>query len=98
MGLSQGEGMVSNEQLENILKNVLTPVEPSGEFINRLRARLVRISEDRFPSLWLGVAAVAGASLVVLASLGMALRVLLTLLTLIGWSIRKRRPADSERS
>lgn len=94
MGLSQGEGTISNEQLEDILRDIMTPVEPSGEFVRRLRARLVRISDDRFPSLWLGVAAIAGASLVVLAALGMALRMLLSLLSLLGWSLRKRRPSE----
>ncbi len=90
MGIASAEGALSRKQLENLLGQSLTRVEPSDRFIRKLRAHLVRISGERQPSFWVAIMAVGGASLLLMASMSVALRILLALLGLLGLMQRRR--------
>lgn len=74
----------------------MVPVEPSPAFVRRLRARLVNVQGDRVFSPWVMIL-VVGAVLILIASwLGLGLRLLLALLSLIGLMERRRREPQLE--
>jgi hypothetical protein len=86
----------SEEQIEGWLKRVLVPVEPSPQFINRLRGRLVHVRGERGINLWTMVVLGVGLLLVVSAWMGLALRLLLALIGVIGvYSQRRAQRAPS---
>ncbi len=89
---------LNKDQLIDWLEQVLQPVEPSRRFLRRLRARLVTYQGGRLPSGWLLV--VAGGLILVIAviSLGIALRFLIGLLSLLGLGreTRRRRKKDMQ--
>lgn len=89
---------LNKDQLIDWLEQVLQPVEPSRRFLRRLRARLVTYQGGRLPSGWL--LAVAGGLIFVIAviSLGIALRFLIGLLSLLGLGreTRRRRKKDMQ--
>jgi hypothetical protein len=83
---------LNKDQLIDWLEEVMQPVEPSKRFLRRLRARMVMYQGGRLPSVWL-IAIVGGVILVVIAiTLGLVLRLLLGLSSLLGLGrIRRKR-------
>lgn len=71
-------------EIEGLLKAVLVPIEPDVQFIRRLKARLVRYEGRGMSPVWAVAAGLAVATLLVLTSLGIALRLLLALLSIFG--------------
>lgn len=89
----------SRPAIEGLLEAALVPVEPDQRFIRRLKARLVRYEGKGMSPIWAVAAGLAIATLLVVASMGVALRLLLTILSLIGNDRRRaERPAESSAS
>jgi hypothetical protein len=88
-------GSISRRRLEELLEQVLVPVEPDLRFVRRLRARLVHYQGTGMGPLWMLVFGLAVATVVAVASLGLTLRVLLGFLGLLG--IVTRRQADGRK-
>jgi hypothetical protein len=87
---------LNKDQLIDWLEEVMQPVEPSKRFLRRLRARMVMYQGGRLPPIWL-IAIVGGVILVVIAiTLGLALRLLLGLSSLIGLGRIRRRRAKKD--
>lgn len=74
----------SEEQIEGWLQRVLIPVEPSPQFVNRLRGRLVHVRGERGANLWTLVVVGVGLMLIAAAWMGLALRLVLALIGVIG--------------
>jgi hypothetical protein len=91
MGVGGMSGAMDRRQLELWLQNALTPVEPSTRFIRRLRAGLVSYQGSGLIFEWKVIAAVVALILVTAASLGVALRIILAFLGLLGIVNRTRR-------
>lgn len=89
----------SRADLEGLLEAALVPVEPDQQFTRRLRARLVRYEGEGMSPIWAVAAGLGIATLLVVASMGVALRLLLALLSLIGdRGNRSERPAEGSAS
>lgn len=95
MAKSSAKQAMDSRTLEGLLQQALTPVEPSSRFVQTLRARLVAIQGGGMSPAWTLLFAAAVAALLTIASLGLALRVLLGLLSLLG--IISRRPKGGRR-
>lgn len=76
--------------LEALLSEALVPVEPRSRFVRRLRARLVHYRGEGPLTGWTVVMLVATGLMVVIASLGIVLRLALGLMALIGLASRRR--------
>ena len=88
----------SEEQIEGWLQRVLIPVEPSPQFINRLRGRLVHVRGERGVNLWTMVVLGVGLMLVVAAWMGLALRLMLALIGAIGLYSQRRAQRSPSRA
>lgn len=73
----------NNRNIQSWLAEVLVPVEPSALFLRRLKSRLVHYRGQR-PSPWVLLPAAAMLLLLLIATLGIAMRILLGLFGLIG--------------
>jgi len=70
--------------MERMLRRVLAPVEPSPQFVTRLRGRLVHVQGRDGASVWTLVVVGVGLILVVAAWLGLALRLVLAFVGIFG--------------
>jgi len=86
--------VISRQEIESLLRQALVPVEPSRQFVRRLRARLVRYEGSSTSTLWAIVAGLAIALVVIIAGFSVALRLFLGILTLVG--LLERRQPSSE--
>jgi hypothetical protein len=82
---------MDKRQLEAWLRNALTPVEPSARFVRRLRAGLVSYRGTGLVLEWKIIAAIVTVILLTAASLGLALRIILAVLGLLGIIHRTRK-------
>lgn len=82
---------MDRRQLETWLRSALTPVEPSARFIRKLRAGLVSYQGTGLVLEWKIIAAIVALILVTAASLGLALRIILAILGMLGIIHRTRR-------
>jgi hypothetical protein len=89
MGVSAGR--LKMNEIESLLERVLVPVEPSRQFAQRLKARLVTLSGAGPGEGWVVLAGVLVAVVVLVAWLGVALRVALGILALLGIVQSSRR-------
>lgn len=80
---------VSRNDIEELLRQVLVPVEPDHRFLRRLKARLVRYRGVDVPRGWAIVGGLAIAVLVLMAGFGLAFRLFLELLAMVGLLERK---------
>jgi hypothetical protein len=76
--------MFSEEQLEGMLRQVLIPVEPSPQFVKRLQGRLVHVRGGGGTNVWTLVVIGVGLMLVAAAWMGLALRMILALIGMLG--------------
>jgi hypothetical protein len=74
----------SEEQLEGMLRQVLIPVEPSPQFVKRLQGRFVHVRGGSGPTVWTLVVVGVGIMLVAAAWMGLALRLVLALIGMLG--------------
>lgn len=87
---------VSRRRLEELLEQVLVPVEPDLRFVRRLKARLVHYRGSGMGPLWALAFGLAIATVVAVASLGLTLRLLLGFLSLVGLVTRRQAAAQAE--
>ena len=90
---ARNSARMSRQQIERMLESALTPVEPDRQFIHRLRARLVHYRGQGMSPIWAMVTGLAVATLLVVTSLAVALRLLLSLLSLISGDRGERSAA-----
>jgi hypothetical protein len=91
--------MVSSEkQLEGILRKVLAPVEPSPQFVGRLRGKLVHVQGRSGGDVWTLVVVGVGLVLLAAAWLGLALRLVLALAGILGLMGHRRSTRASTRA
>jgi hypothetical protein len=93
MGVSQQR--LNRKRIEQLLEESLVPVEPNSSFVRNLRARLVTVRGDQVLSPWMLVLILASAVIFIASALGLVLRVLLTLLGLVGLMERRRRDSKA---
>lgn len=86
-----GTPKIDRKKIEAWLEQSLVPVEPSPAFVRRLRARLVHVQGDRVFSPWVMMLIVASVIVLIATWLGLGLRLLLALLSLVGLLERRRR-------
>ncbi len=85
--------MVTRDEIEAWLRQIMVPVEPEDDFVNKLKARLVRVRGGGwFSTAWAIIGAVAVATVLLMAIFSLALRAFLSLLSLIG--LLERRPVQ----
>lgn len=98
MGAGTMSGAMNKRQLEAWLRNAMTPVEPSTRFIRRLRAGLVSYQGSGLILEWKIIVAIVTLILVTAASLGLALRIILAILGVLGIIHRTRRGGQNSAS
>jgi len=91
MRASANRQRLNRKRIEQLLEESLIPVEPSQSFVSDLRARLVTVKGDQLLSPWMIVLILASIVIFIASALGIALRVLLALLGLVGIMERQRR-------
>jgi hypothetical protein len=74
----------SDQLLERLLASALVPIEPSPAFASRLHARLVTHRGGGLQSPWFVIGVGAASLLLATAWMGLALRLLFVLLSLLG--------------
>ncbi len=82
---------LSTKQLEDLLADILVPVEPSVQFIRRLRARLVTYHGRGPLSSWMVIVVIATVFLLAVTSIGLVIRFFLGWVSLIGIISNRRR-------
>ncbi|MGA9533298.1 MAG: hypothetical protein WBR18_11330 [Anaerolineales bacterium] len=87
---------ISRKEIEALLRGAFVPIEPSPRFVHRLKARLVRYRGAGTSRIWAAVGGVAIGIVVVMAVFGLALRLFLGLLSVIG--LLERDPPSRQRS
>lgn len=91
------DASLSKRQLEELLSDVLVPVEPSVQFIRRLRARLVTYHGQGPLSSWMVIVVVATVFLLAVTSVGLVIRIFLGWVSLIGLISNRRRMKSETR-
>ncbi len=82
---------LSRRQIEDWLEKALVPVEPSPAFVRHLRARLIQIEGDRLLSPWMLIVVMAAVIVMIATWFGVAVRLVLGLLSLIGLVERSQK-------
>ena len=86
-----GARAISTKELETWLSNAFIPIEPSEVFVKKLKARLVRYHGKQPFSGWMIVGSFAMALMLLLTWFGVALRIILLLVSLLGLMDRRKR-------
>lgn len=94
MKIGKNRRSVDRRKIEAWLEESLVPVEPSATFVGDLRARLVTVQGERVFSPWVVVVLIASMLILIASVFGLALRLLLGLLGLIGLMERRRRNTE----
>ncbi len=87
--------MYEKNELEAKLSKVLVPVEPSDHFARTLRARLVNFEGGQPISGWTLLVLLGTGFLLILASFGFLIRILLSLIALLGFLGDRRRRSSN---
>jgi len=82
--MSSIKNTLTTKELEGWLSQVFIPVEPNELFIRKLKARLLEVRGDKVFSVWTVLGVLAMVLMLILTSLGFALRILLVLASLFG--------------
>ncbi len=90
MSAEGAAGVLGKDPIERLLREVLVPVEPDARFIHHLRARLVHMRGSGVSSTLLTVGFLVVVFLFFMASMGVALRIVLAVLGLLGLIQRSR--------
>lgn len=91
------DASLSKNRMEELLSDIFVPVEPSVQFVRRLRARLVTYSGEGPFSGWMIVGVIATAILLAVTSVGLIIRILLAWVSLIGLLSSRRRMKSEPR-
>jgi hypothetical protein len=87
---------VSRRQLEDLLSQVLVPVEPDIQFVRTLKARLVNYRGSGIGPIWGLAFGVGMATVITVATLGLTLRVILAILGILGSLSRQQTEAGAK--
>ena len=82
---------ISRRKIEDWLEKALVPVEPSPAFVRHLRARLINIEGGRLLSPWMLIFVVAAVLVMIATWFGVAVKLVLGLLSLIGLMDRSQK-------
>ena len=88
---------LSKKRLEELLTDILVPVEPSVKFIRRLRARLVTFHGKGPLSSWMVIVVIATVFLLAVTSIGLIIRIFLGWASLIGLISNRQRMKSKAR-
>jgi len=91
MSVRTGAKGLSTNELESWLSRTFIPIEPSDVFVRKLRARLIKYHGKQPFSGWMIIGAVAMALMLLLTWFGIGLRMVLLLLSLLGFKDRRKR-------
>lgn len=91
MSGGSGANSLSTKELELWLSRTFIPFEPRDVFVRKLRARLIKYHGKQPFSGWMVIGAVAMALMILLTWLGLGLRMVLLLLSLLGFKGRRKR-------
>jgi hypothetical protein len=91
------DASLSKHRLEELLSDILVPVEPSVKFVRRLRARLVTYHGRGPLSSWMVIVVIATVFLLVVTSIGLIIRIFLGWVSLIGLISNRRRMKSETR-
>ncbi len=91
------DASLSKKRLEELLSDILVPVEPSVQFIRRLRARLVTYHGRGPLSSWMVIVVIATVFLLAVTSIGLIIRIFLSWVSLIGLIANRRRMKSEAR-
>ncbi|MCH7588849.1 MAG: hypothetical protein IIC78_12575 [Chloroflexi bacterium] len=97
MSIGSTAERLTTKGLENWLTESLVLVEPNAKFVKRLKAKLIRYHGNRPFSGWVVLGTFAMALMLLLTLLGLALRFILLIFSLIGVIERKRKSRDRSR-
>ena len=92
------DASLSKKRMEELLSDIFVPVEPSAQFVQRLRARLVTYSGKGPFSGWMIVVVIATAILLAITSIGLVIRIFLAWVSLIGLIANRRRVKSESRA
>lgn len=82
---------IERKQLEEWLQQALVPVEPSAKFINHLKGRLVVYRGKGVPTTWVLVSAFLTIIFILVAAIGLTVRLLLMWMNIITIAQNRRR-------
>ena len=85
---------MDRKTLEAKLSEVLVPVEPNRRFTRRLQARLVTYQGESMFSGWFMFLILATAVLIMVASFGLVIRLLVGFVSLIGLISHRRQSSE----
>ena len=88
---------LSEKKLEELLSDILVPVDPSVQFIQRLRAQLVTYHGRGPFSIWMVIVVLATVFLLAVTSIGLVIRIFLGWVGLIGLISNRRRMKSETR-
>ena len=88
---------LSEKRLEELLSDILVPVDPSVQFIQRLRAQLVTYHGRGPLSIWMAIVVLATVFLLAVTSIGLVIRIFLGWVGLIGLISNRRRMKSETR-
>jgi hypothetical protein len=88
---------LSEKRLEELLSDILVPVDPSVQFIQRLRAQLVTYHGRDPLSIWMAIVVIATVFLLAVTSIGLVIRIFLGWVSLIGLISNRRRMKSETR-
>ncbi len=91
------ETSLSEKKLEELLSDILVPVDPRVQFIQRLRAQLVTYHGRGPLSIWMVIVVIATVFLLAVTSIGLVIRIFLGLVSLIGIISNRRRMKSETR-
>jgi len=89
---------LSRKQIESLLSEVLTPVEPSSQFVRSLKARLVTYQGSSPLSPWMVLAVIGTAIVLAVTSIGVMMRFLVGLISLFGMLSNRRQTEAGSRA
>jgi len=89
--MSTPKNTLTTKELEGWLSQVFIPVEPNELFIRKLKTRLLEVRGDKVFSVWTVIGVLAMVLMLILTSLGFALRILLVVASLFGLIDRRNK-------
>jgi len=89
---------MNRKQIESLLSEILTPVEPSSHFVRSLRARLVTYEGRNALSPWMVLAVLGTAVLIAITSLGVLVRLAVGLISVFGLLSNRRQTKTGSRA
>ena len=91
MSFGSGAKGLPTKELETWLSKSFIPIEPREVFVRKLRARLFKVHGKQPFSGWMVIGALAMALMLLLTWFGLALRIILFIVSMLGLMDRRKR-------